>query len=119
MASAVAGEPLVLPFDRELAAAAAAEATASTSSSSSSSTAPANALPIVILPGFGNVRDDYLAPYGPGSEGEALATHLRERGWRVDVADVMDRRQWINVARGLLTLKFWSGRLTTDPGYTW
>ena len=97
----------MLRFDREAAAAAAPVS------------APPGALPVVVLPGFGNVANDYIAPFGPGSEQEGLATQLRERGWRVEVVDVAERKAWFNVARALLTRRFWSSTLTTDPGYTW
>lgn len=78
--------------------------------------APANALPIVILPGFGNATTDYTAPFGNAEA--ALATHLEARGWRVFVLPV-ERKDWLGVTRGLLTLGYWSSSLTTHPGYTW
>jgi hypothetical protein len=31
----------------------------------------------------------------------------------------LERKDWIKVARNLLTLGFWKSTLTTDPGYTW
>jgi hypothetical protein len=31
----------------------------------------------------------------------------------------VERGDWFQVARAILTLRFWRGTLTTDPGYTW
>ncbi|MEW5308207.1 MAG: hypothetical protein WDW38_000183 [Sanguina aurantia] len=78
--------------------------------------APPGAPPIIILPGFGNARKDYTEPFGDKSS--ALVTHLEARGFSVYVPP-LERGDWFKVARGLLTLKFWSSTLTTDPGYTW
>lgn len=78
--------------------------------------APRGARPIVVLPGFGNNMSDYTAPFGCPEEG--LATQLQERGWHVEVLDI-ERKNWLNVARNLLTLGVWNGTLTTNPGYRW
>lgn len=40
------------------------------------------------------------------------------RGFRVFTVPLA-RTDWLRVARGLLTLGFWRGSLTTHPGYTW
>jgi hypothetical protein len=42
----------------------------------------------------------------------------QERGFSVYVLPV-ERGDWIQVARAIMTLRFWRGALTTDPGYTW
>uniref|UniRef100_A0A7S0RWZ9 Uncharacterized protein n=1 Tax=Chlamydomonas leiostraca TaxID=1034604 RepID=A0A7S0RWZ9_9CHLO len=78
--------------------------------------APAGARPVVILPGFGNNTQDYEAPFGQ-AEG-SLANNLRERGFTVYTIP-LERKDWFRVARGLLTLGFWSSTLTTSPGYAW
>ncbi|KAG2487577.1 hypothetical protein HYH03_013856 [Edaphochlamys debaryana] len=78
--------------------------------------APPGAPPIVILPGFGNASTDYTQPFG--NEEAAIATRLAVRGWRPFVVPV-ERKEWFGVAKALLTLRFWRGQLTTDPGYTW
>jgi hypothetical protein len=36
----------------------------------------------------------------------------------VEVLD-LERKDWLRVARSLMTLGIWSGTLTTDPGYSW
>ena len=43
---------------------------------------------------------------------------LKARGYDVSVVQ-LERSEWLNVARNLFTLKFWSSELTTHPGYTW
>eukprot|EP00198_Chlamydomonas_reinhardtii_P000657 XP_001689992.1 predicted protein [Chlamydomonas reinhardtii] len=78
--------------------------------------APADAPPVVILPGFGNATTDYTAPFG--NEEAAIATRLAVRGWRPFVVPV-ERKDWFKVARAIFTRKFWSSQLTTEPGYTW
>jgi len=79
-------------------------------------TAPVSSRPIVILPGFGNETSDYEAPFGQ-AEG-SLANNLRARGFSVHVVS-LERKNWFGVARGLLTMRYWRGQLTTNPGYTW
>ncbi|KAG2449109.1 hypothetical protein HYH02_005857 [Chlamydomonas schloesseri] len=78
--------------------------------------APADAPPIVILPGFGNATTDYTAPFG--NKEAAIATRLAVRGWQPFVVPV-ERKDWFKVARAIFTRKFWSSQLTTEPGYTW
>lgn len=79
-------------------------------------TAPPGLPPIVVLPGFGNNSGDYIAPFGDADG--SLSSQLSSRGWRVYVVP-LERGDWFNVARSLLTLRFWSSTLTTHPGYTW
>jgi hypothetical protein len=43
---------------------------------------------------------------------------LQARGFQPYVLP-LERKDWFNVARNLLTLGFWSGSLTTSPGYSW
>eukprot|EP00232_Nephroselmis_pyriformis_P016368 CAMPEP_0182898406 /NCGR_PEP_ID=MMETSP0034_2-20130328/27464_1 /TAXON_ID=156128 /ORGANISM="Nephroselmis pyriformis, Strain CCMP717" /LENGTH=198 /DNA_ID=CAMNT_0025032373 /DNA_START=1 /DNA_END=594 /DNA_ORIENTATION=+ len=78
--------------------------------------APAGANPFIILPGFGNDTSDYISPFGFPEQ--SLKFHLEQRGWKVFVPEVI-RKDWIKVARGILTLDFWKGTCTVDPAYTW
>uniref|UniRef100_A0A7S3QUW5 Uncharacterized protein n=1 Tax=Dunaliella tertiolecta TaxID=3047 RepID=A0A7S3QUW5_DUNTE len=77
--------------------------------------APAQVRPIVILPGFGNNSNDYIAPFG---KQDSLVNSLKARGFPVYVVQV-NRKDWFRVARALFTIRFWSSTLTTKPGYTW
>jgi hypothetical protein len=77
---------------------------------------PPTLRPFPGLEGFGNNAADYVCPFGSHEEG--LATQLRGRGWHVEVLD-LERKDWLRVARSLMTLGIWSGTLTTDPGYSW
>jgi len=72
--------------------------------------------PIVILPGFGNNTADYVAPFG--EESRSISAALQARGFRVYVVDVL-RKDWIKVARALMSRRYWTKSCTTDPGYTW
>ncbi|GFR39938.1 hypothetical protein Agub_g15 [Astrephomene gubernaculifera] len=78
--------------------------------------APSGAPPIIILPGFGNASTDYTEPFG--NQDAALVTRLQVRGWRPYVVP-LQRRDWFQVARALLTRRYWQAGLTTHPGYTW
>ncbi|CAG9462973.1 unnamed protein product [Pedinophyceae sp. YPF-701] len=78
--------------------------------------APSPGEPIVILPGFGNETGDYEAPFGVVDA--AIATALRRRGFSVHVLQV-ERKDWFQVAKGLLSLAFWQKKATVDPGYRW
>jgi hypothetical protein len=80
--------------------------------------APRGAPPVVILPGFGNDSNDYLAPFGDASSSACIATSLRSRGWDVHVVD-LERRDWANILRAVGSVGFYTGESTTDPGYTW
>jgi hypothetical protein len=66
--------------------------------------------------GFGNCTEDYITPYGDAEAG--MLALLRSRGYDATVVQ-LERSEWLNVARNLFTLKFWSSELTTHPGYTW
>lgn len=74
------------------------------------------ARPLVVLPGFGNNTVDYTAPFGDRSL--ALTTHLERRGYEVFVVD-LERKEWLNVAKGLLTPAFWQSKCTAEQGYRW
>ncbi len=80
--------------------------------------APANARPILVLPGFGNASQDYLERAAPAEGGGALVPNLQARGFQVAVVP-LERKDWFKVARAILTRGFWSSSLTTSPGYTW
>ncbi|KAK9821764.1 hypothetical protein WJX81_006068 [Elliptochloris bilobata] len=78
--------------------------------------APPEAPPVVILPGFGNDTGDYECPFG--DKDAAIATALRNRGWRVFVVP-LERRDWLNVGRSVLSRDYWTSNCTCDPGYRW
>jgi hypothetical protein len=75
-----------------------------------------NAGPIVILPGFGNDTQDYEAPFGDARKG--LAPRLRRRGFVVETVRLR-RRDWLRVAKGILSPSYWRGQADTGPGYFW
>jgi pimeloyl-ACP methyl ester carboxylesterase len=79
-------------------------------------TAPAGFGPLLILPGFGNDTSDYEAPFGVAEASLTIA--LRSRGFTARVLPV-DRRDWFNVARALLTPAFYAGTCTPREGYGW
>lgn len=72
--------------------------------------------PIVILPGFGNDSGDYLAPFG--NVDASMAAALRARGWDVHVVE-LERKDWAKILRAVFSIGFWTGKSTTEPGYTW
>jgi hypothetical protein len=76
-------------------------------------TAPPGASSLLLLPGFGNESSDYTAPFG--NESASVASALRSRGFDVHVLPVV-RKDWFNVARGLLTPGFYAGTCTTEEG---
>ena len=78
--------------------------------------APPGAPPVVILPGFGNDANDYVAPFGDADA--SLKASLERRGWRVHVVD-LERKDWARILRGVFSRGFYSGDGTTEPGYTW
>lgn len=78
--------------------------------------APPCALPIVILPGFGNNSSDYLQPFLDRTV--AIATHLRERGFSVYVLPV-ERLDWLNVGKMIFSSSFYTTKCTTEQGYSW
>lgn len=78
--------------------------------------APPGCPPVVVLPGFGNSSEDYTSPFG--CTDAAIATQLSERGFQVHVVPV-ERKDWLKVAKGVLSLGFWRGQLTTHPSYSW
>lgn len=78
--------------------------------------APAACPPVVILPGFGNCSEDYSSPFG-NSEA-SISAQLIERGFEVHIVPV-ERKDWLKVAKGILSLDFWKGQLTTHPSYSW
>ncbi|PRW60544.1 alpha beta-hydrolase isoform B [Chlorella sorokiniana] len=78
--------------------------------------APVAAPPIVLLPGFGNCTQDYVAPFG--DEDAGVAAVLQRRGFKVYVLP-LERKDWFKVGRALFTRAYWSTSCTTHPGYTW
>ncbi|EIE24439.1 hypothetical protein COCSUDRAFT_35925 [Coccomyxa subellipsoidea C-169] len=78
--------------------------------------APVDTPPLVVLPGFGNCSKDYECPNG--NPDDSMVAVLRRRGFRVYVAQV-ERRDWLNVGRAILSRKYWVGLCTVDPGYRW
>lgn len=79
-------------------------------------TAPPGFGPLLILPGFGNDRSDYEAPFGVAEASVAAA--LQARSFTVRVLPV-ERSDWFNVARALLTPAFYAGTCTSREGYGW
>lgn len=63
---------------------------------------------LLVLPGFGNASEDYTN----------LCRSLRSRGFDVSVLPV-ERRCWFNVARALLSPRFWDSSCTFAEGYGW
>lgn len=48
-----------------------------------------------------------------------MLPHLPQaRGFKVTTMS-LERKEWVAVLRALLTRRYWAGRCTTDPGYTW
>jgi pimeloyl-ACP methyl ester carboxylesterase len=78
--------------------------------------APANAPPIVILGGFGNNSKDYVAPFGNADV--SLAASLENRGFDVHVV-ALERKEWAKILRAVFSFGFYTGKGTTEPGYTW
>ena len=78
-----------------------------------------DAPPIVILPGFGNDRVDYIAPNGLAEE-VSLRAALTRRG--VDSVPVVpiERKNWLNVAKGLSDPQFVAGNAQPEgPAFSW
>ena len=78
--------------------------------------APANAPPVVILGGFGNNSRDYVAPFGNADV--SLAASLEARGFDVEVV-ALERKEWAKILRAVFSPGFYTGKGTTEPGYTW
>lgn len=55
--------------------------------------------------------------YSPNFTSGEIST-LQHRGFRVHVAE-LQRRDWFQVARALLTREYWANTSTVDPAYTW
>eukprot|EP00471_Norrisiella_sphaerica_P010114 CAMPEP_0184496652 /NCGR_PEP_ID=MMETSP0113_2-20130426/34518_1 /TAXON_ID=91329 /ORGANISM="Norrisiella sphaerica, Strain BC52" /LENGTH=326 /DNA_ID=CAMNT_0026883377 /DNA_START=470 /DNA_END=1449 /DNA_ORIENTATION=+ len=71
---------------------------------------------ILVLPGFGNDQSDYVEMIGSQI---SLTGALTARGFRATVLPI-ERVEWFNVARGLLSLDFWRSKsLPSGPGYSW
>lgn len=79
-------------------------------------------IPVVICPGFGNDRIDYLNPLSQGEEYGFVAA-LARRGFDPELIQVLplERYEWVNVARGLFDIpNFYSGSCRPDGlGYGW
>ena len=43
---------------------------------------------------------------------------VQRRGYEVFVVD-LERKEWLNVAKGLLTPAFWQSKCTAEQGYRW
>lgn len=71
---------------------------------------------LLVLPGFGNDSSDYAAPFGAADA--SLLTALRSRGFQAEVLPV-ERKEWLNVARCLLSPRCYTGSCTADEGYGW
>ena len=78
--------------------------------------APKNAPPVVILGGFGNNSQDYVAPFGNADV--SLAASLEARGFDVEVV-ALERKEWAKILRAVFSPGFYTGKGTTEPGYTW
>jgi len=72
--------------------------------------------PVVILPGFGNNTGDYEAPFGDPNT--SLCASLRKRGFEPTTLEV-ERKDWFQVAKGLLSPGYWRGQAQVGPGYGW
>eukprot|EP00466_Bigelowiella_natans_P001745 jgi/Bigna1/140348/aug1.55_g15056 len=71
---------------------------------------------ILVLPGFGNCQSDYVEMLGSQI---SLTGALNARGFRATVLPI-ERVEWFNVAKGLLSLDFWRSKsLPSGPGYNW
>ena len=66
----------------------------------------------IILPGFGNDQIDYINPLQRGEEQGALSL-LRKRGIDTSVVPIQ-RREWLNIARGVFTREFWSNECRAE-----
>ncbi|GAB4822294.1 hypothetical protein N2152v2_009340 [Parachlorella kessleri] len=77
--------------------------------------APRTAAPVVVLPGFGNCARDYQEPFGDADAGIVAA--LKRRGFQPYVLPI-ERSDWLQVGRALLTRAYWAGSCTTHPGYS-
>jgi len=89
-------------------------------------TPPAN-VKLLILPGFGNDREDYFLPQ---SREGSIVESLRQRGWSCsNTTDTEDqvrvlpvaRKDWLNVfTKGALDPKFWANEAPpTRPAFRW
>ena len=72
--------------------------------------------PVVVLPGFGNNTEDYVAPFGQADV--SLVSLLEQRGIPCRVLDVK-RKDWFSVGKMIFTKSYWKGTATTKEGYAW
>ena len=78
-----------------------------------------DAPPVVVLPGFGNDRIDYIAPNGCPPEVGLVAT-MERRGCRGVTVVPIARSQWLNVAKGLQDPAFLAGEGAPEgAAYAW
>lgn len=69
--------------------------------------------PYLILPGFGNDQLDYTNPFQRGEEFSLKQSLISEGVECVDVVPIQ-RRDWLNVAKGIFLPDFWKSQCTPD-----
>ena len=70
----------------------------------------------VMLPGFGNEANDYIAPAGDSSV--SIQKNFIDRGLKLEIVPVK-RLDWIKIIRGLLTTRFWNFSCEPDDLFNW